>query len=172
MCFQSKWHRWDEEQLHRGWGKGVLEISAVKYREKYLTVALFVALGCVGFRSYVSILLNASKKICINSYSFIPKHKHIHHMPHCKRVVVQSLSHVQLFVAPRTVACQTPWSFTSWSLLKLMSIESMILSNHLIPLLLLPSIFPSVRVFFNKLALCIRWPKYWSFSFSISPSNS
>ena len=134
-------------------------------------MALFVALGCVGFRSYVSILLNASKKICINSYSFIPKHKHIHHMPHCKRVVVQSLSHVQLFVAPRTVACQTPWSFTSWSLLKLMSIESMILSNHLIPLLLLPSIFPSVRVFFNKLALCIRWPKYWSFSFSNSPSN-
>ena len=95
-------------------------------------------------------------------------------MLHCKRVVVQSLSHVQLFAVPGTVACQTPWSFTFWSLLKLMSIESMILSNHLIlclPLLLLPSIFPSVRIFFNKLALRIRWPKYWSFSFSNSPSN-
>ena len=156
----------------QGVGEGSPGNKCCKIQRKVPHRGMFVALGCVGFRSYVSILLNASKKICINSYSFIPKHKHIHHMPHCKRVVVQSLSHVQLFVAPRTVACQTPWSFTSWSLLKLMSIESMILSNHLIPLLLLPSIFPSVRVFFNKLALCIRWPKYWSFSFSNSPSAS
>jgi len=62
----------------------------------------------------------------------------------------------------------------SWSLSKLMSIESVTPSNHLIlcrPLLLLPSIFPSIRVFSNKLILCIRWPKYWSFSFNISPSN-
>ena len=70
---------------------------------------------------------------------------------------------------------QASLSFTiSWSLLKLMSIESVMPSNHLIlshPLLLLPSIFPSIRVFFNELALCIRWSKYWSFSFSISPSN-
>ena len=74
---------------------------------------------------------------------------------------------------PQTAACQTSLSFTiSQSLLKLMSIESMIPSNHLIlchPLLLLPSIFPSITVFFNELALYIRWPKYWSFS--ISPSN-
>ena len=90
-------------------------------------------------------------------------------------VVVQSLSHFQLFVTPWTAACQSPLSSTvSWSLLKLMSIESGMLSNHLIlchPLLLLPSIFPSIRVFSNELALCIRWSNYWSFSFTISPSN-
>ena len=76
---------------------------------------------------------------------------------------------------PWTTVCQVSLSFTiSWSLLKLMSIESAIPSNHLVfchPLLLLPSIFPSIRVFSNELALYIRWPKYWSFSFSVSPSN-
>jgi len=78
-------------------------------------------------------------------------------------------------VTPLTAARQASLSFLiSWSLLKLLSIESVILSNHLIlyhPLLLLPSIFPSIQVFSNDLALHIRWPKYWSFSFSISPSN-
>ena len=74
----------------------------------------------------------------------------------------------------RTAACQASLSFTiSWSLLKLMSIESVMPSNHLILCrpLLLPSIFPSIRVFSSELALCIRWPKYWSFSFSIYPSS-
>ena len=88
---------------------------------------------------------------------------------------VQSLSSVQLFVTPWTAAHQASLSITnSQSLPKLMSIESVMPSNHLIlcrPLLLLPSIFPSIRVFSNKSALRIRWPKYWSFSFSISPSN-
>ena len=88
-------------------------------------------------------------------------------------VVVQSLSHVQLFVTPWTAACQASLSFVfSWNWLKLMSIESMMPYNHLIlcfPLLLLPSIFSSISVFSNKSAFCIRWPKYWSFS--ISPSN-
>ena len=88
---------------------------------------------------------------------------------------VQSLSCVWLFVAPWTAACQTPLSSTiSWSLLKCMYIELVMLSNHLIlchPLLLLLSIFSSISVFSNELALCIMWPKYWSFSFSISPSN-
>ena len=83
--------------------------------------------------------------------------------------------HVQLFVTPWTAARQASLSITdSWSLLKLMSIESVMPSNHLIlcrPLLLLPSIFPSIRVFSNESALCIRWPKYWSFSFSISTSS-
>ena len=87
--------------------------------------------------------------------------------------VVQSLSRVQLFATLWTAACQAFLSFTvSQSLLKLMSIELMMPSNHLIlcqPLFFLPPIFPSIRVFSNKLALCIRWPKYWSFS--ISPSN-
>ena len=88
---------------------------------------------------------------------------------------VQSLSHVQLFVTPWNVAHQASLSITnSWSMLKLMSIESVMPSNHLIlccPLLLPPSIFPSIRVFSNESVLCIRWPKYWAFSFSISPSN-
>ena len=88
---------------------------------------------------------------------------------------VQSLSHVPLFVTPWTAASQVFLSITnSWSLLKLMSIKSVMPPNQLIlcrPLLLLPSIFPSIRVFSNKSVLCIRWPKFWSFSFSISPSN-
>ena len=89
--------------------------------------------------------------------------------------VIQSLSHVQLFATPWTAAHQVSLSFTIFqSLLKLMSIESVMPSNHLIlcrPLLLLPSIFPSIRVFSNESAFLIMWPKYWSFSFSISPSN-
>ena len=88
---------------------------------------------------------------------------------------VQSLSHVRLFVTPWTTAHQASLSITnSQSLLKLMSIESVRSSSRLIlchPLLLLPSIFPSIRVFSNESALHIRWPKYWSFSFSISPSS-
>ena len=88
-------------------------------------------------------------------------------------VAVQSLSCVWLFVTPWTAAHQASLSFTiSWSLL--MSIKSVMSSNHLIlchPLLLLPSIFPSIRVFSNESALWIRWPKYWNFSPNISPSN-
>ena len=90
-------------------------------------------------------------------------------------VYVQSFSHVQLFATPWTAAHQASLSITnSQSLLKLMSITSVMPSNHLIlchPFLLLPSICPSIRVFFNALVLRIRWPKYWSFSFSISPSS-
>ena len=88
---------------------------------------------------------------------------------------VQSLSRVQLFATPWTAAHQASLSITnSWSLLKLMPIELVMPSNHLIlchPLLLLPSTFPSIRVFSNESVLRIRWPKYWSFSFSISSSN-
>ena len=94
---------------------------------------------------------------------------------------VQLLSHVWLSVTPWTAACQASLFFTvPWSLLKLMSTESVMPSYHLIlhedeiiphPILLLPSIFPSIRVFSSELALCIRRPKYWSFSFSICPSN-
>ena len=90
-------------------------------------------------------------------------------------LVVQLLSHVQLFVTPWTAAHQASLSFTiSRNLLKLMSSELMMPSNHLIlcrQLFLLPSVFPSIRVFSNELALHIRWPEYWSFSFTISPSN-
>ena len=84
-------------------------------------------------------------------------------------------SHVQLFVTPWTAACQASLSIAnSQSLLKLISIKQVMPSNHLIlchPLLLLPSILPSIRVFSNESVLHIRWPEYWSFSFSISPSN-
>ena len=83
--------------------------------------------------------------------------------------VVQLLSHVQLFASPWTAACQA-----SWSLVKLLSVESVMPSNHLIlchPLLLPPSVSLSIRVFSNELALHIRWPNYWSFSLSISPSS-
>ena len=90
-------------------------------------------------------------------------------------MVVQLLNCVRLFATPWTAAHQASLSFTtSCSLLKLMSIESVMPSNHLLlchPPLLLPSIFPSIRVFSSELALCIRRPKYWSFSFSISPSD-
>ena len=88
---------------------------------------------------------------------------------------VQSLRHVWLFITPWTTAHQASLSITNaQSLLKLMVINSVMPSNHLIlchSLLLLPSIFPTIRVFSNELALCIRWSKYWSFSFSISPSK-
>ena len=88
---------------------------------------------------------------------------------------VQSLSHVRLFATPWTAAHQASLSITnSWSLLKLVSIKSVMPSNYLIlccPLLLLPSIFPRIRIFSNESVLRIRWPKYCSFSFSIRPSN-
>ena len=90
-------------------------------------------------------------------------------------VVVQSLSHAQLFATPWNAACQASLSFTiSRSLLKLMFIESVMLTNHLIsccPLLLLPSVFPGIRVFSSESALRIRCPKYWSFILILSPSN-
>ena len=88
---------------------------------------------------------------------------------------VHLLSHVRLFETPWTAAGQASLSITnSRNLFKLMSIELVMPSNHLNlchPLLLPPSIFPSIRVFSNELVLCIRWPKYWSFSFNISPSD-
>ena len=88
---------------------------------------------------------------------------------------VQSFSSVRFFVTPWTAPCQAFLSVTnSWSLFKLMSIESVMPSNHLIlchPLLILPSIFPSIRVFSNESVLCITWPEDWNFSFNISSSN-
>ena len=93
----------------------------------------------------------------------------------CCLSAVQSLNRVQFFATPWTAACEASLFFTiSQSLFKLISIESVMPSNHLIlfrPLLLLPSIFPNIRVFSNESTLHIRWPKYWSFSFSISSSN-
>ena len=93
----------------------------------------------------------------------------------CSHSSVQSLSRVRPFATPWAAALQASLSITnSRSLLKLMSIKPMMPSSYLIlclPLLLLPSIFPNIRVFSNESILCIQWPKYWNFSFSISPSN-
>ena len=101
-------------------------------------------------------------------------YRHTSH-PHQVFSSVQSLSRVRLFETPWAAACQASLSFTIfWNLLKLMSIKSVMPSNNLTlcrPLLLLPSIFPSIRVFPNESVLHIRWPKYWNFSFSISPSR-
>ena len=124
-------------------------------------------------------MLFRSEFITINNYKHIKKQKR----PQIQNLTlqfkelssVQLLSCVQLFEIPWTAACQVSLSITnSWSLLKLMSIELEMPSNNLIlccPLLLLPPIFPSIRVFSNESALCIRWPKHWSFSFNISPSS-
>ena len=114
--------------------------------------------------------------VCWDDWEGPSSHKHIVHIPASTSLLfVQSLSHVCLFAVPWTIACQASLSLTiSWSLPKFMAMESVMLSSHLIlchPLLLPPSIFPSIRDFTNESVLHIRWPKYWSFSFSISPFN-
>ena len=120
----------------------------------------------------------AIRRRCVQTLEALssPLLMHISMQSHfCFAVVVQLLSRVRLFVTPWTPAHQASLSFTiSQSLLKLMSTEPMMPSNHLIlrhPLLLLSAVFPSIRVFSNELTLRIRWPKYWNFSFSISSSN-
>ena len=119
----------------------------------YFSLSLFVSL-CI----LVGNTLSGASSCCENSEK--------------NTFVVQSLSYVRLIEIPLIAACQASLSFTvSRSFLKLVSVMP---SNHLIlcpPLLLLPSVFPSIRVFSNESAFCIRWPKHWSFSFSISPSN-
>jgi len=134
----------------------------IQLSHPYMTIGKIIALTRQIFVGKVMCLLfNILSRLVI---AFLPRSSS-----------VQSLSHVPLFVTLWTAAHQTSLSITnSWSLLKLMSIELGMPSNHLIlchPLLLPPSIFPSIRVFSNESALHIRWPKYWSFSFSISPSN-
>ena len=114
----------------------------------------------------VEFLSHGVYRLCF--FFFLPKMWHF-------KCLIQSLSCVWLFATPWTSVCQDSLSITdSQSLLKFMSIESVMPSNHLIfccPLLLLPSIFPNIRVFSSESVLHIRWPKYWSFSFCISPSN-
>ena len=109
------------------------------------------------------------------SLPVLDENSHFYHFSFYISVQFSQLSHVWLFVTPWIAACQASLSITnSWSSLKLMSIESVMPSNHLIlchSLLLSPSIFPSIRVFSNDSVLHIRWPKYWSLNFSIRPSN-
>ena len=114
-------------------------------------------------------------KMCKRSVQIFSQRKHIYVYRPMKRCSIQSLSCIRLFASPWTSACQAALSITnSQSLLKLMYIESVITSNHLIlccSLLLPASILPSIRNFSNESLLHIRWPKYWSFTFSVSPSN-
>ena len=131
---------------------------------------------CSPSHTPVSLFHSSSKKDNISP--FIPGYTHTHTITHFfvySSQSLQLLSHVRLFTTPWIATRQASLSITnSQSLLKLMSIELAIPSNPLIlchPLLLLPPIFPSIKVFANESALCIRWPKYWSFSFKISPSN-
>ena len=116
-----------------------------------------------------------SKPFTASASSFYPAGNIQVFFPSVQFSSVQSLNRVWLFATPWTAACQASLSITnSWSLLKLMSIKLVMPSNHLIfccPLLLLPSILPSIRVFSKESAIRIRWPTYWSFSFSISTSN-
>ena len=132
----------------------------------FLTQGLnpYLFISCNGRRSFTT-STTWETLICI----------YVHNIYIYHNISVQTLSHVQLFATPWTTAHQTALSIiNSHSLLKLISIESVMPSNHLIlcrPLLLPPSIFPSIRVFSNVSTVRITWPKYWSFSFSISPSN-
>ena len=131
------------------------------------------------FYKYVCVYKYTHTHTHTHTHTWIYKHTHIYIFFYryfsLLDYSVQLFSHVWLFETPWTAACQASLCITnSWSLLKLVSIELVMPSNHLIlcrPLLLLPSIFPSIRVFSNESALHIRWPKYWSFSLSISPSN-
>ena len=137
---------------------------------------MFVYLGCVhGFMDlsqclWVCECINKYLKLKIRSWN-----TDVIIIAIVEFVAVQPFSHVRLSAIPWAAACQASLSFTiSWSLLKLMSIDSLTPSNHLIlcrPLLLPPSIFPSIRIFSHESALHIRWPESWSFSFSVSPSN-
>ena len=131
------------------------------------------------YKVFSTVLPNYS--YCLPLLGSSLEEKSVYHIIFCFSIYMHQfssarlLSHVRLFATPWTAARQASLSITnSRSLLKLMFIESMMPSNHVIlcrPLLLLTSVFPSIRVFSNESALCIRWPKYWSFSFNISPSN-
>ena len=127
----------------------------------WVTWKIFSSLGGMGFKTRLGDVPARKALGCP---------QHLRCLTHSYVTVVQSLSCLQLFKTPWTAACQAPLSSTlSQSLLKFMSTEPGVLSNHFIlrcPLFLLPSIIPSIRVFSNELVLHIRWPKYWSFSFS------
>ena len=125
--------------------------------------------------SYTHIYMTTGKSIALTRGTYVGKVTSMLFNMLSRFSSVQSLSRVRLFPIPWIAARQASLFITiSWSSLRLTSIESMMPSSHLIlcrPLLLLPSIFPSIRIFSNESALCIKWPKYWSFSFNISPWN-
>ena len=140
-----------------------------------LNFFLFIQISAQILPPYRPSLTTLRKKPSTPHNWFSPSHFNCRTFKMFQFSLVQSLSHVQLFATPWTAPHQASLSITnSQSLLKLMSIESVMSSNHLLLChpLLLPSVFPSIRVFSNESALCIRWPKYWRFSFSISPSKN
>ena len=159
----------------------------LKYTKRLYTTKMYCLYSCLGsIETYFSLLQNSSQItqiIVSTSFSELQTTNSsthvfvylINYLILLTVVVVQLLRHVWLFVTPWNAAHQGSLSFTiSWHLFKFISIESVMLFNHLIlnrSLLLLPLIFPSIRVFSDESVLCIRWPKYWNFSFSISPSN-
>ena len=163
-----------------------LKCASIAQRTKNSSV-LFCSLGLTrkaqvwlfSFGSQISVsrnfqLLQSCLTLC-HPLDCSPPGSSVHGILQARFSSVQLLSCVRLFATPWTAPCQASLSITnSWSLLKLVSIELVMPSNHLIlcrPLLLLPSFFPSIKVFSNESVLHIKWPKYWSFSFSISPSN-
>ena len=151
-------------------------MKKIPWRRIWQPTAVFFLHKSSGQRSLEAIIDGLSKELeTISQLNNNNNDKKNHCIMWIATSSVQSLSHVQRFVTPWTAAHQASLSITNiWSLPKLMSIESVMPSNHLIlccPLLLPPSVFPSIRVFSNESALCIRWPKYWRFSFNISLSN-
>ena len=163
-----------------------LKCASIAQRTKNSSV-LFCSLGLTrkaqvwlfSFGSQISVsrnfqLLQSCLTLC-HPLDCSPPGSSVHGILQARFSSVQLLSCVRLFATPWTAPCQASLSITnSWSLLKLVSIELVMPSNHLIlcrPLLLLPSFFPSIKVFSNESVLHIKWPKYWSFSFSMSPPN-
>ena len=142
-----------------------------------MSIEMVIFLYCINVVYFIDLFLYVEPSLhSKNRSQLVTGYKPISMLQNSVQLsLVRLLSHVRLFVTPWTTAHQTSLSITnSRSLPKPMSIESVMPSSHLIcchPLLLLPSIFPSIRVFSNESALPIRWPKYWSFSFNISPSN-
>ena len=174
MDHQTNHHPWN---MSRFW---CVSVQAI-FTNKYTFFSLFSCLSG-GQRRYNRILSEVARRCQSHMMEPTMPSDHLHcqaldrnlHTVPVQFSSVQSLSCVWLFVTPWTAACQASLSIcNSWSLLKLMSSELVMPSNHLILChpLLLPSIFPSIRVFSKRSVLCTRWPKYWSFSFSVSPSN-
>ena len=153
----------------------------ISWRRKWQPTPVFLPGKSHGQNSLVGYSPWGCKELDTTEWLSMHAHSWVYRPGYCEAIILitlsslQSLSHVQLFVTPWTARCQASLSISnSQRLLKLMAITSVMPSNHRLlcrPLLLLPSIFPSIRDFSNESVLRIRWPKYWSFSFSISPSN-
>ena len=173
---------WFGDAVHIGWVGNIYSIHIILIADYIIRTCSLELLRMILLLTYLCVTASFRATITLfyeHLSSLSPEWKYISHGREdefeCMVVVVQSLGCVWLFANPWSAALQATSSFTiSWSLLKPTSIESVMLSNYLIlccPLLLLPLIFPRIGVFSNESAVRIRWPKYWSSSFSIGPSN-